>query len=359
MTQKTHDFSLPVCDTKYASNDATKCSEVILGSEHHSDTKIVKKQPRRKPRSRSYCFTYNKKISTWQDEPTWAQMPKTFGPNVKYVIYEKEMGESGNEHWQGFCQLYNPISGNSLCRYLGLPSHLHWELPISDLASRNYCHPTDHKLCKEPKKGIIFADTSFEYGVFDAVGQGRRTDVTAMKEDIKKGASLYDIFDKYPDLYFRHNRSIKDALSLAIAKNTRRTWKTHVTVFWNTDPNGGNGKTRKCWDEAGGPENKDVFIMTRNMKGWWDGYRGQPYVIIDDFRIAAWDRDELVTLFDRYPMPVNVKGGSVEWLATHIWISTNEDPETWWDRDAMSQLKRRIERIEKVENYDGNLGVLG
>lgn len=77
---------------------------------------------------------------------------------------------------------------------------------------------------------------------------------------------------------------------------------------------------------------------------WWDGYMGQENVIIDEFR-GTIDITHLLRWLDKYPVRVEVKGGSVPLCARRFWITSNLDPRMWYpelDDDTKEALLRRL-----------------
>lgn len=109
-----------------------------------------------------------------------------------------------------------------------------------------------------------------------------------------------------------------------------------VSVFWGKT---GTGKSRRAWEEAG----VDAYAKDPNSK-WWDGYRDQEHVIIDEFR-GRIDIAHVLRWFDRYPVCVETKGASRPLLAKKIWVTSNLHPECWYpelDPETRSALMRRI-----------------
>lgn len=107
-------------------------------------------------------------------------------------------------------------------------------------------------------------------------------------------------------------------------------------VFWGKT---GTGKTRRAWDEAG----LDAYPKCSRTK-WWDGYRNQESVIIDEFR-GAIDVTYLLLWLDRYPVNVEIKGGRVPLSATKVWITSNLHPREWFpdlDGATWDALNRRL-----------------
>ena len=45
---------------------------------------------------------------------------------------------------------------------------------------------------------------------------------------------------------------------------------------------------------------------------------------------------------DRYPAIIDTKGGARNFLATKIWITSNEEPKDWWHRIGLGAMERRL-----------------
>jgi len=107
-------------------------------------------------------------------------------------------------------------------------------------------------------------------------------------------------------------------------------------VFWGRT---GTGKSHRAWDQAGA----QAYVKDPRTK-WWCGYRGQENVIIDEFR-GVIDISHLLRWLDRYPVLVEVKGGSRPLCARKFWITSNLDPREWYpglDADTLAALLRRL-----------------
>lgn len=101
----------------------------------------------------------------------------------------------------------------------------------------------------------------------------------------------------------------------------------------------GTGKSRRAWTEAG----LDAYPKDPNTK-FWDGYRGQDHVVIDEFR-GVINISNVLRWFDRYPVLVEVKGSSVPLKATKIWVTSNLHPQDWYptlDQETRNALLRRL-----------------
>lgn len=140
---------------------------------------------------------------------------------------------------------------------------------------------------------------------------------------------------------FRHYNSLK---RIAVDHMVPVGIERRVEVFWGTT---GVGKSRRAWDEAG----LDAYPKDPRSK-FWDGYRGQEHVVIDEFR-GGIDIAHMLRWLDRYPVIVEVKGSSVVLKATRIWITSNIPPEQWYpdlDEETKAALLRRLNVTHMLNN---------
>lgn len=144
-------------------------------------------------------------------------------------------------------------------------------------------------------------------------------------------------FEEIPaDILVRHYRTLRTiagdfAKPLAIERS--------CVVFWGQT---GVGKSRRAWEEA----SLEAYPKDPRTK-FWDGYRGQEHVVIDEFR-GGIDVAHLLRWLDRYPVIVEIKGASVTLNAKKIWITSNLKPRNWYpdlDAETFTALERRLEVI--------------
>ncbi len=121
-----------------------------------------------------------------------------------------------------------------------------------------------------------------------------------------------------------------------------RNWKSEV--FWFHGPTG-TGKTR-CVYGIEGLDNVYTPLYSHSKLEWFENYDADEVVLIDDFRPNMCSFDMFLRLLDRYPMLVNIKGSSRQFLARKIYITSPLAPlkccEAWTDEDP-AQLLRRID----------------
>jgi hypothetical protein len=115
----------------------------------------------------------------------------------------------------------------------------------------------------------------------------------------------------------------------------------------------GTGKSHQAFLEAG----DTVYIKNPNTK-WWDGYKGEENVIIDEF-CGRIDISYLLLWLDKYPCPAEKKCFNTCLNAKYFWITSNLTPEEWYP-DArpihIAALKRRIKVTKNmVQRYIGDI----
>lgn len=243
---------------------------------------------------------------------------------LSYVCWGREIAPSGTRHLQGYFELPRKKSLGGLKRLHPSLSGLHLERRRgTPKEARAYCQK----------------DGAFEEFGQISGGQGARTDIDATFSSIKQGASELEVAEANPRLYCQYRRSFERYRSLLVPK---RSWKTTVYVLIGGT---GTGKTR--W-----VHHREDSLWTPGDWKWFDGYRGQDAVLLDDYASECYSLPLLLRLLDRYPMQVPVKGDFVEWAPRRIYITSNLAVTSWYpfaDESHKEALARRLDVI--IENF--------
>lgn len=91
---------------------------------------------------------------------------------------------------------------------------------------------------------------------------------------------------------------------------------------------------------------------------WFDGYDAQETVIFDEFGGHVMPYSNLLKIADRYPLSVEKKAGTVNFVARRVVFLSNYHPSTWYDVQKIrytwdvSPLRRRITALIYAATYD-------
>lgn len=237
-------------------------------------------------------------------------------PNYAYIKGQLESGNNtGFLHWQLLVIAKRAIRLAAIKKTFG--NGIHAE-PSRSSAASDYVWKDD----------TAIANTRFELGTVP-LKRNDKTDWNRIR-DLAKVGNLDDIDG---DVYVRCYNNLK---RIAVDHMQPIGIEKQVFVFWGQS---GTGKSRRAWDEAG----LDAYPKDPRSK-FWDGYRGQEHVVIDEFR-GGIDISHILRWLDRYPTIVEVKGSSIVLKAKKIWITSNISPEDWYpdlDPDTKAALRRRM-----------------
>lgn len=239
--------------------------------------------------------------------------------DLVYLKGQKERGgETGLLHWQVLAVFGKTVRLATVKRHFCPQAHCE---PSRSEAANDYVWKDDTSV----------PGTRFEQGALP-ISRARKADWNRVYDDAIAGN-----FDNIPkDILIRHYSSLKRIR----VDNSNPPIRPNITVecFWGES---GIGKTRRAWHAAGSIT--DVYIKNPNTK-WWDGYRGQKTVIIDEFT-GRIDLSYLLIWLDRYPCNVEVKGFSTPLLAERFFITSNLPPNLWYPEATpahQAALSRRM-----------------
>lgn len=270
--------------------------------------------------NRSWCYTLNN--YTERD-----QVLVTNWEDVTRHTCGRELGtETGTPHLQG------AITFNSPKRFSGVRKLLpgaHWEV----MAARG---DQAFEYARKDNDTIVDVDNR---------RQGKRTDLDDAIETLKS-EGIGEMCVQHAGVYVKYHGGMeKLAVRLSAVRNER------PTVYWIHGPTG-TGKTRLVHDIE---PRDDIWTSGDDLK-WFDGYDGQRVALFDDFRGDMCKFRWLLRLLDRYPVRVQVKGSSVQFRPTTIWITSAQTPSETYSSagERLDQLTRRITAIHdsKVVGWD-------
>nr|AGG39822.1 replication-associated protein [Diporeia sp. associated circular virus] len=265
---------------------------------------------------------------------------------ARYAVAANEVGESGTPH----IQAYVALTRNNKKRWAGWKKALpgaHLEVRVgSEKRASDYC-----KKGEQPKEewaqlhelGLNFglnADVWMETGLLDHRGlDGTLASIGRAMVDGEM--FVQEAAMEYPETYIRFHRGLESLEQRVVPERSADTPKeVHVWV----GPTG-CGKSMHARSLC-----VDPYVWGPHMKDWFQKYRYQKHVILEEFR-GQLPFDFMLILLDRYGMQVMNKGGSVEFLADVIHITSPIHPGWWYSAGSMragddvDQLYRRLTTV--------------
>lgn len=272
-------------------------------------------------RKRNWVFTINN--YTEQDIEACDKV------NCTYIVYGKEIGAEGTPHLQGYVEFENAKTLKSVVKNLGGRCHVEARKGTAKQAAV-YC-----------KKDGDFQERG------EITNQGARTDLDEIAE-LVKARGVEGVVEEMPSAIIKYAKGIERLSELI---QVPRSTKPKVVWLWGKS---GVGKSRIAFDA------NRQSIYSWNQTKWWNGYRQQSRLVIDDFTHNTENDAEfryLLKLLDRYPMQVETKGGMVHLNSAEIYITCEFPPSHFYDEgtNKLNQLLRRIDEVCEIELGDMEL----
>jgi len=272
-------------------------------------------------RSRKFCFTLNNYTSEEVEHlKTW---------DCLYLIFGKEVGESGTPHLQGYVSFAHPKQLKALKK---LSDRAHWEIARgTPKQAAEYCE----------KDGDVFekGERPLSQTEIGNAEKRRWADAfLAVKED--------RIEDVPADIKCRNLKSIEYAVKRQkMCKRNLDTIDGELEHEWLVGETG-CGKTSRAKAEHPGAYIKDPTTQ------WWDGYSGEDVVIIDDFdKFQVKQGGDMKRWLDRYAYQAQFKGGYELMRPRKIIVTSQYTPEEIWDdQRTVDAIMRRVKVIRVVSS---------
>lgn len=275
-------------------------------------------------------------VFTWNNYPEDCRA-KLVELRPKFFIYQREVGRNGTKHLQGVICFENARAFSAVARAIR-----GWHIEIM----RGTIEQAIAYATKEETRDADSGEPeAFGTRPRNVGRSGGRSDIDAVAQSIAEGGTVEEISSTYGGEFIKYHRGIERLIGLRFPS---RDFKTEIRWYYGAT---GTGKTRAACDEAVNPYWKNPAHR------WWDGYEGQPDVIIDDIRCDFAKFSEWLRLFDRYPVQVEVKGGTRNFISKRIFITAPLRPEEMWQSrtaEDLNQLMRRIEVIKHFGNHEFN-----
>jgi len=245
--------------------------------------------------------------------------PDELPEGIQYLKGQKEQGEGGYLHWQALVVFGKPATIKKVKTYFCLECHVE---PSRSAAANQYVWKPETRV----------ENTQFELGALK-LKRNCAADWNRVRVDAIEG-NMNAIPD---DIFIRHYRTLKQIHTDNARPRVRGPQV--VNVYWGDS---GTGKSRRAFEECG-----EIYYIKMSSTKWFDGYRGEENVVVDEFT-GQVGIEHLLKWFDRYPCAVEIKGGQVFLNTKRWWLTSNIDPNQWYPLILEEQrvaLRRRFTNV--------------
>lgn len=233
---------------------------------------------------------------------------------------QRERGsETNTEHWQLFAAF------SKKKRLAGVKASIgngHWE-PSRSEAAESYVFKDD----------TAIPNTRFELGE-KAFNPSSSTDWARIR-DLATSGNVAKILEDMPEIGIRHYRTLKQIAVDHLECPSNLSGPCGKWIY------GAPGVGKSFWvREQWG---HDMYIKAQNK--WWDGYKGQKFVLLDDFDSKVLGH-YLKIWTDAYAFTAETKGGTMQIRPSAFIITSNYKPEELFDDPVLAEaISRRCQRI--------------
>jgi hypothetical protein len=262
---------------------------------------------------------------------------------MRYLVWGEEIcPDTDRPHLQGYVEWHHAHSVEAMQLMFARPGlHLEDRKGTAGQAS-NYCK----KIKQPPNKDgtpVLPNEVVFEFGVL--ANPGKRKDLDNVRELVYEGLPMRLIVPECSSF-----QSMRGAELVLKYFEQGRKFKTYVVWLWGPP---GTGKSRFVNDKH--PD--DLYIHPGGK--WFEGYDAHETVLLEEYRPESIDFRTLLLLLDRYPLRVECKGGTRQFLAKTLYVTTPNPPE-WYVPQGENplQLLRRISKIVKFPLEDDNPSIV-
>lgn len=261
--------------------------------------------------------------------------------HIKYFTFQRERGEQGTEHYQGYVCFSVPKLFSTVKNLFSEP-HIR---PAAHLEPRKGTKTQARDYCQ--KSDTCIGD-NYEHGEF--VAEGERADLIQLKELVDAGVSDYELGNMVCKAYARHMQFVDRRRQINAYEKFGKVRRLDLEVTYIYGK-AGVGKTRRVMDEYG---DENVYRITDYDGNLFDNYNNENVIIFEEFRSQV-RIDIMLNYLDVYPLRLPARYNNKIACFTKAYMVTNlplsaqyqnvqrEHPETW---------QAFLRRIHKVYDFD-------
>lgn len=253
---------------------------------------------------------------------------------MDFLAYGAEVcPTTGRKHWQTF-----------VCFKEKVQSRVKVQKALAD-GVKFYCNPMRGTLAQN--EAYCSKEGSYTtHGTLPV--QGRRNDIKERVESILTGKrSADDILVDDPEAYQRMSKTLIRAEQIRMSRQYRTEMTKGLWIVGGT----GTGKSHYAYMMSG-YSMEDIYTHQCG-DGWWDFYRQQPCVVLNDFR-GNIPYAEMLQMVDKWPYTVNRRYiGPIPFTSRLVIVTSPMTPQEVYKgvlqrNDSIDQLLRRFE-VKTIE----------
>lgn len=267
---------------------------------------------------------FDKKIRNWCatffQQPHWDD-----DESFRYAIFGEEIcPKTKKTHWQSYIEFDKPVRMSYVKKIFNDKTiHLEPKMGTREEA-RDYC-----------KKNNKFT----EYGKWTK-GQGHRSDLDNIIDEMKKGKKLTEIMIEHPKTYCQYRNGLKDISAEIINTGIPAFRKVETILLCGPT---GCGKTRLAMESA-------TYKIQGSQLSWWQDYNGDKVICIDEYNNDMPITD-ILALLDGYKLRLNIKGSHTYAAWDKVYITTNLKIDEIHTNAKEAHRNALFRRITKIINF--------
>lgn len=312
-------------------------------AEHPSFEDItMEEQPKGRGKyAQRWCFTWN---NPYMDGDDLAELLEG-KEEVRLGVFQLEVGADGTKHFQGYLETKKRMYTTGFHTMMA-PLRMHTEHAKSGKkANFKYCTKQESRI-----EGPWYVKCDEDE--CKKAGQGKRCDVDRFAEMVleQKGITT-KVIEEMPGhaaRFGKHGLNLLAMWQLARAQEeddafwdeqnaredrgeeTTGQQQRHLELYWGPTA---IGKTTRINQRIRREGLGQKYIKDCSHK-WWDGYKGEEVVVMDEFKGDTYGSiEQFNNTTNMGPWQVETKGGMACLLAKTMLFASNRHPSHWWRRN--------------------------
>lgn len=293
-------------------------------------------------RKNNWTFTLNA-VAGAPLPPPWTVLPQ----GARYMVFQEEVGAQGTHHYQGYIEFSARKALTAVKAALNSQTvHLKWARGNATV-NKEYCSKCC-KPCYLARKVSEFSQPQVDCPNCDRIagpwelGEPGRVGVRTAALEAVRDEGYYAVLRSDPGSLVNVSKVAKE-LHHMIQQEKRESQGFVPPEIRLLSGQSGCGKSRTFYDNAP-PLDRYKLADHSHDKVWFDGYRGQSHVLVEEFN-STIPLAKLKEFLDGYPVTFPVKGGFETSFVRTWWLCTNTEPHKWFPRQRNEEVVALYRRI--------------